>query len=82
MATKTISLKESAYKKLKALKEEKESFSDVVDRLASRRKISDFHGVLSEETAEEIEKNIKKRRSTHRESREERIREVKDELDT
>jgi predicted CopG family antitoxin len=82
MATKTISLKESAYERLKALKEENESFSDVVERITSGTDISEFYGVLSEETAEELEENIKEKRERSRESREERIEEVKRQLDT
>ena len=37
MATKTVSLKESAYNKLKNLKGEGESFSDLINRITSKK---------------------------------------------
>ncbi len=78
MSTKTISLSEDAYKRLKALKKEKESFTDLVKRLCSGVKLKDFHGVLKEESAEEIEKIIRKEREKHRETHEERVNRLKE----
>jgi len=65
--TKTISLSEDAYEMLKNLKKENESFTDLVKRLCSGVKLKDFHGILEEEAAEEIEKIIRKKRKEHRE---------------
>lgn len=45
MATKTISLDEEAYERLKARKGEGESFSDVVKRLAGERSWTEVAGI-------------------------------------
>ena len=67
--TKIISLSDDAYEMLSNLKEEGESFSEVVRKLAKDRKkydFMDFAGVLKEEREEwkniskEITKNRKK----------------------
>ncbi|MFQ5887095.1 MAG: antitoxin VapB family protein [Candidatus Hydrothermarchaeales archaeon] len=63
MASKTISLSEEAYEKLKAEKSKGESFSKVVKRLIKKRPLPAFAGAwkdLEEEKIEEI-KNILKR---------------------
>jgi len=80
MATKTISLAEDAYKKLKKMKNDKESFSDVVRRLTSGISIADYHGVLSEETAEELDANIRERREKHKKQRAKRIEKIEEKL--
>ena len=71
--TKTISLSEDAYKMLKNLKKENESFTDLVKRLCSGVKLKDFHGALEEESVEEIEKTTRKKRKEHRENHTDRI---------
>ncbi|MFB6192643.1 MAG: antitoxin VapB family protein [Candidatus Nanohaloarchaea archaeon] len=50
MSTKTVSLKESAYEKLKAMKKEGESFSDVVERVSeeSPHSLEDLEGAYPE----------------------------------
>ena len=48
MATKTVNLTEGAYARLKALKREGESFSDVVDRLTGKFALLDLVGILDE----------------------------------
>ncbi|WP_135828167.1 antitoxin VapB family protein [Halorussus halobius] len=63
MGTKTISLADDAYERLKAEKKEDESFSDVVRRITDGAELGDFYGVLSEETAEELEDAVAERRS-------------------
>ncbi|MDY6764588.1 MAG: antitoxin VapB family protein [Halobacteria archaeon] len=78
MGTKTISITDDAYERLKAEKGENESFSDVVMRLTSGVKLSDFYGVLSEETGRKLEENIKEARGKHRDRREERMEEITD----
>jgi len=62
MATKTISLDEEAYERLKAHKREGESFSEVVKRLAGERSWMEVAGVLSDDEAEELEGIIEDRR--------------------
>lgn len=56
MASKTISLDEDAYAKLKAQKQPGESFSDVVHRVLgpTQPKVGDFVGLLDEQTAEDL----------------------------
>ena len=56
---KVISISDDVYDLLKSLKREGESFSDVIKRLAKKSTISNFSGVLSKDSAEEIEKVIK-----------------------
>ena len=57
MATKTVSLRENAYKKLRNLKREGESFSDVVERISKSRSLKDLEGSYPEigEVKEQIE---------------------------
>ncbi len=78
MSTKTISLREDAYKRLKNLKKENESFTDLIKRLCSGVKLKDFHGILEEEAAEEIEKIIREKRKEHRETHKDRINRLKE----
>lgn len=44
-----IRLTEDAYQRLKSRKQEGESFSDTVERIAGERSLLDLAGVLSEE---------------------------------
>ena len=62
MATKTITITEEAYNKLKVRKKGNESFSEVINRIAPYTDWSDFAGVLSEESARKLEKSIKESR--------------------
>ena len=81
MATKTISLSEDAYDRLKEMKREGESFSDVVNRLTSGVAISEFHGVLKAETADDLESNIEERRSKHASNRRRRTDRISESLE-
>lgn len=72
MGFKTISLKDSAYAKLKAAKRPRESFSDVVHRLLGNREPSftDFRGLLDKEgTAQLIEAMARMRKEDIEEQR-------------
>lgn len=62
MATKTLTITEEAYKRLAARKKERESFSDVINRLVGKGSILEFAGTLSNKEAEELEKIITKGR--------------------
>lgn len=54
MATKTVSLKESAYNKLKNLKGEGESFSDLIDRITSEKSLTEISGIWEDEELEDL----------------------------
>jgi len=69
MATKTISIREEVYNILKSLKRENESFSDVIGKLAKKRKLdlSQYFGVLKDsKVLNEIEEDYKKIRASAR----------------
>lgn len=65
MGSKTISITEEAYHRLRARKHRGESFTDVILRLTERRPLSEFAGILDEETgralAEAVEEGSKER---------------------
>ncbi|MDG5761833.1 antitoxin VapB family protein [Natronococcus sp. A-GB1] len=67
MATKTISLDEEAYERLKARKKEGESFSETVKRLAGERSWNEVTGILSEDEAADLETAIEEGRTKSRE---------------
>lgn len=77
LGTKNISLKESAYEKLKALKREDESFSDVIERLAKKKTPSydEFTKIISKDTAKAM-KELKKQRKQKQEEIEEIIKKL------
>lgn len=67
MPTRTISITEEAYERLRVMKEKNESFTDVVNRLTGKRSIMEFAGILSKDDAEKMEEYIKARRKAGRE---------------
>lgn len=81
MGTKTISLADDAYEKLRAHKREGESFSDVVRRLAGGVTLSEYHGALDTETADDLEGIIESRRESRSETHRERVDELADDFD-
>jgi len=58
MGTRTISLADDAYERLKERKREGESFSDVVRRLTDTANLEKYHGFLSDETSERLEERV------------------------
>lgn len=80
MAVKTITIKTEAYHALKALKASRESFSDTILRVAKRKPLSAFFGVLSEESATRLEKTIAELRKKRTESHLARVRKITEEL--
>lgn len=52
MGTKSVRLEESVYERIKAHKQEEESFSEVIDRLTSEYSLLDFAGGYSETAAD------------------------------
>ena len=59
MTTKCITITSEAYERLASLKEKKESFSDVINKITNKRSLFELIGLLSDTTADELEKNIK-----------------------
>ena len=80
MATKTISITEEAYERLKYKKNERESFSEVINRITNKRNLTDFFGILSREEADLLEKTIEKNRKTHSKLHEKRIKNIVKEM--
>ncbi len=66
MATKTISFTEDAYERLVARKKEKESFSDVINKITNKVNIRDFFGILTAEEADNLEKALHEARARSR----------------
>jgi len=54
-----VNLSEEAYALLASLKQPRESFSDVVRRLAGERSLFDLVGVLDEAQAKKLEERVK-----------------------
>lgn len=76
MGTKTISLTEEAYEKLRASKKEGESFSEVVERIAPGVRLEEYWGILDDEAADELRDAVAETRkewTKTEETRQERI---------
>ncbi len=58
MATKTLTITEDAYDRLGALKENNESFSEVIRRLTSKVRLTDFAGILTNEESTKVKEKI------------------------
>lgn len=80
MAVKTITVKESAYEALKSLQLSRESFSDTILRIAKRKSLSLFYGVLSKKTGERLEKGILTMRKKRNEAHKARIKQIIEEF--
>lgn len=69
MGTKTITLMDDAYERLKSLKGPEESFSDIIRRLTSEKgNILEFAGAwknLSEKEGEDLKRKIMEARRGH-----------------
>ena len=63
MATKTLTITEEAYRKLKMRKRKNESFSDVINRVMPYTDWSDFIGILSRNSAEKLKQSIEESRT-------------------
>lgn len=76
MATKTITVTENAYEAVKSLKASSESFSELFMRIAKRKPLSSFFGVLSAESGEQFEKAILEARKKRNEGHQARIKKI------
>lgn len=81
MGTKTISLADDAYDRLRAEKRENESFSDVVRRLTEGASLEEYYGALSEETADDLEATVSRRREERTSERRARVDRIADALE-
>lgn len=59
MGTRNISISDEAYAKLTARKGPKESFTDMINRLAGKKSVLDLAGVLSPKEATELRSNVR-----------------------
>ncbi|MFH1073166.1 MAG: antitoxin VapB family protein [Nanoarchaeota archaeon] len=66
MATKTISITEETYERLMAKKNEKESFSDVINKITNKVSLLEFSGLLTSEEADALENDVKAARTLSR----------------
>jgi predicted CopG family antitoxin len=78
MGSRTISVSDEAYARLKSLKKPGESFSDTINRLTSRRRLSEIAGVLDDEDIKVIERAVAAIRSRSRERITEMVTEMSD----
>lgn len=62
----SVRLSEEAYERLKALRREDETLSDVVVRLTGERSFLELAGILSDEQADAVEDAIEERRERRR----------------
>jgi len=74
--SKSIRLSDEAYERLKAHKEEEETFTDVVLRLAGEHSLLELAGILDDEEAASMKDAIAERQGTSPQ----RIRRVADEM--
>ena len=64
MGTKNISISDEAYSRLAAQKKEKESFTDVINRLTEKRSILELAGILTKSESDKMRENVRKLRIT------------------
>ncbi len=81
MGVKTITVTTDAYEALKELKGEHESFSQTILRVAKKKSLWDFAGILSDEEGDRLERAIKENRKKHRASYEARVQRIARELE-
>ncbi len=74
--TKTVGLTDDAYERLKAVKREGETFSDVVRRLTGAHLLKELAGTMDDETAEEYMRAIREGRERAERERKERYERI------
>lgn len=81
MATRSITIKDSAYEILASRKKEGESFSDVIERMGKRRSLLELVDAVSRDEAEEIAKEVEKVREETGKEIEERTDKIQEALE-
>ena len=76
MATKTVSISEEAYNLLKSMREGKESFTEIIIKIAKKDPLSKLVGVLTKKDADELRNYVK----TSRGQTEKRLQETKERM--
>ena len=76
MATKTVTISEEAYNLLRNIKEEKESFTEAIIKIARKDSLSKLAGALTKEEASELRRHI----ALSREKTEKRLQETRERL--
>ncbi len=76
MTTKTITVTEDAYTTLYHLKQEHESFSDVLLRIGKKKSLTEFIGALSPKSAQQLETTIKQIRQQHTKTHQQRLKRI------
>lgn len=74
MPSRTLNVTEEAYDLLAALKQDRESFTDVIKRLAGERSLFDLVGVLDEDQARRLEARVEQGRERSRRRRAKQLR--------
>ena len=74
MGTKTIAVSDQVYERLRSLKREEESFTDLLDRLAGRPALAELASLLSREQAAKVRQSIEQGRGRSRARRERMLR--------
>jgi predicted CopG family antitoxin len=76
LATRTISITDEAYQRLKAKKGNNESFTDVINRLTRKRSLTELAGILSENEIDILERSIKNGRKLSKSRRKKIVKET------
>ena len=74
MPSRTLNVTDEAYETLAALKRDRESFTDVILRLAGERSLFDIIGALDEEQAKKLEARIEAGREKSRRRRNKQLK--------
>jgi len=80
MATTNISITEDAYARLASLRKGNESFSDIINRITGKKRLLDYAGILSKESADRIEQHIKESRRRFQKDSRRRLKRIIREL--
>ncbi|KXB05651.1 hypothetical protein AKJ50_00295 [candidate division MSBL1 archaeon SCGC-AAA382A13] len=73
MGTKTISIKDEAYERLRKFKKEGESFTDLINRLTRKRSLLELPELVEKEEAKSLEKAIEESSEERKEARKREI---------